>query len=429
MTMTLLVVAGVVVAIVLSLFFSTLTYSLRDMSRSGLGEYLEKRGRGRLLSPTMDHQGDLIFLTALARLLANMLVLVEMLLLFEPLQESAPIRYLLAIIATGIITLFSSVAIPHTVARHFGSEFVGFFASSLQALRVGLLPVTKIMHLIEALMQRATGSTGESEADEIEKEILSAVEEGQKEGVVDEEERAMIERVIEFGDTHAGQIMTARPEIVAIAQNATLEQVKEALARSGHSRIPVYDRTLDTIVGVLYARDLLRQLGIPANEFDLRKAMRPPLYVPETKTLRDLLHDFQLQKVHIAIVMDEYGGTAGLVTIEDLLEELVGDISDEHEPQEPAMLKRMGENSAEADARLYLDELNRVMGLHLPEDEGYDTLGGFVSTTLGRIPETGSVFEQSGVRFTVLDAEPRKVKRVKIEVIPQTVESAAGKKQ
>jgi CBS domain containing-hemolysin-like protein len=423
--MMLLVIAGVVVAALLSLFFSTLTYSLRDVSRSRLAEYLERHGKSALFAPTMQHQGDLIFLTAFARLLANMFVLVEMLMLFEGARQTPPWHYLLAVLATGVITLFSSVAIPHAAAKHFGSELVGIFASSLQGMRMVLLPATKIMHAIEAMMRRATGSTGEPEADEIEKEILSAVEEGEKEGVVDEEEREMIERVIAFGDTHVGQIMTSRPEIAAIPQTASLSQVKQALQESGHSRIPVYDRTLDTIVGVLYARDLLKQLGVPADQFDLRKAMRPPLYVPETKPLRDLLHDFQLQKVHIAIVMDEYGGTAGLVTIEDLLEELVGDISDEHEPQEPAMLKRLNENAAEADARIYLDELNRLMALDLPEDAGYDTLGGFVSTTLGRIPETGAVFEQNGLRFTVLDAEPRKVNRVKIEVLLQPVEAGA----
>ena len=149
--------------------------------------------------------------------------------------------------------------------------------------------------------------------------------------------------------------------------------------------------------------------------------MRPPLFVPETKPLRDLLRDFRLQKVHIAIVLDEYGGTAGLVTIEDILEELVGDISDEHEPVEPAMFKRIDEQTAEADARIYIDELNRLTGLNLPEDAGYDTLGGFVSTTLGRIPEAGTVFEHNGAKFTVLDAEPQKVNRVKIEQTLQPV--------
>jgi magnesium and cobalt transporter len=234
----------------------------------------------------------------------------------------------------------------------------------------------------------------------------------------------MIESVIQFRATTAGQIMTPRTEIIALELESTLQHVKQTLEESGHSRIPVYDGTLDHIVGILYARDLLKFLGQATIKFDIRSAMRPAFFVPEVKPLRDLLHDFRVQKVHIAIVLDEYGGTSGLVTIEDVLEELVGDISDEHEPIEPAMFKRLSEPAAEADARIYIDELNRLMGLNLPEDAGYDTLGGFVTTTLGRIPEVGTEFEYEGAKFTVLDAEPQKVNRVRIDVIPQPAEEA-----
>src|SRR5947209_12736631 len=186
----------------------------------------------------------------------------------------------------------------------------------------------------------------------------------------------MIESVIEFRDARAGQVMTPRPEIIGIELGASLEEVKITLEESGHSRLPVYDGTLDHIVGILYARDLLRHLGLPPEKFDMRSVMRPAIFVPETKPLRDMLRDFRIQKVHIAIVLDEYGGTAGLVTIEDILEELVGEISDEHEPSEPAMLRRIDDHAYDVDARMYIDELNRQVGLSLPEDAGYDTLGG-----------------------------------------------------
>ena len=163
------------------------------------------------------------------------------------------------------------------------------------------------------------------------------------------------------------------------------------------------------------ASDMLRE------RFNIKEFMRPAFFVPETKPLRDLLHDFRLQKIHIAIVSDEYGGTAGLVTIEDIFEELVGEISDEHEPTEPAMIVRISDLIAEADARLYIDELNRVMGLNLPEDAGYDTLGGFVTTTAGRIPPVGTTLDHAGVKYTILDAEPQKVNRVRIEMTPAPV--------
>ena len=163
---------------------------------------------------------------------------------------------------------------------------------------------------------------------------------------------------------------------------------------------------------------------MPPEKFDIRSAIRPAIYVPKIKPLRDLLREFRLQKVHIAIVLDEYGGTAGLVTIEDVLEELVGEISDEHEGSEPAMLKRLDEQTAEADARIYIDELNRVMGLTIPEDAGYDTLGGFISTTLGNIPASGTTFEHGGVRYTIIDAEPQKVNRVRIQILAPATEAS-----
>lgn len=406
----------ILAAVALSLLFSTLTYSLREVSRGRLADFLEKRGKAQWLDPTMDHLAELIFVTAVWRLIANMLILIGILIGFDFTDLSHLLRYVLAVCITGVITLICSVAIPHAAARSFGSALVAWFAPSLGGLRAAMTPISKILHAIEALMQRAGGKGEDDEEEQIEQEILSAAEEGAKEGVMGQEERAMIERVIEFDDATVGQIMTARPEMITLAAQCSMEQARRTIVDSGHSRIPVHNGTLDQIIGILYARDLIRQLGLPPEQFELSKAMRPALYVPETKPLRDLLKDFRLQKIHIAIVLDEYGGTAGMVTIEDLLEELVGELSDEHEPKEPAMLKRINDLAAEADARIYLDELNRILGLELPQDAGYDTLGGFITTTLGRIPAAGESFEQRAVRYTILDAEAAKVNRVKIEL-------------
>jgi CBS domain containing-hemolysin-like protein len=215
--------------------------------------------------------------------------------------------------------------------------------------------------------------------------------------------------------------MTGRADMIGLPLGGgSLDRVKAALEQSGHSRLPVYDGTLDKIVGILYARDLLKFLGQPDTKFDVKAVMRAAYFVPETKVLSDLLQDFREQKVHIAIVLDEYGGTAGLVTIGDLLEQLVGEISDEHEPREPDLLKRLDDRTAEADARIYLDQLNRMMNLDLPEDAGYDTLGGFISTTLGKIPQKGTSFDYGNAKYTVLDAAPQKVNRVKIELSSQS---------
>jgi putative hemolysin len=422
MSAALLVLVLTGLACLATLAFSTLTYSLRDVSRVRLAEALERRGRGEMLDPTIARLNELVLATAIGRLFGNTAILLGVLYLLERSGASTFTRYLLACVLAGSLSLMFSVAIPHALARYAGDKIVARWVGFLHAYRALMLFITVPMRWIDDLIRQAVGAPSDSEAEHIEQEILSAVEEGAAEGIVDDQEREIIKSVIQFRDTTAGQIMTARPEIVGLELLTKLEEVKRLIEESGHSRIPVYAGTLDHVVGVLYARDLVPYVGQPAHRFDLRSALRPPLYVPETKPLRDLLHEFRVKKVHIAIVLDEYGGTAGLITIEDVLEELVGDISDEHEPLEPAMFKRLSENLAEADARIYIDELNRLMGLTLPEDAGYDTLGGFVSTTLGRIPEKGETFDAQGAKFTVLDAEPQKVNRVRVELVPQPVE-------
>jgi CBS domain containing-hemolysin-like protein len=421
-----LLLIGCSLAATASLFFSTLSYALRDFSRPRLEEQLNRFGKGRLFDQTADQAGDLIFVTAAARLHSNILVLIAVLWMFHNSTLHWVIQYILAILVTVAVTLLVSVAVPNAVAKYAGETLIAAFVTPLHALRVALLPATKLTHVLDDLIRRAAGVTDSPQPEKIEQDILSVVEEGEKEGVVDEKEREMIESVIEFRDTTAGQIMTARPAIIGIELPATLDQVKQIIEQSAHSRIPAYEETLDHIVGILYARDLIRYVGAGPVQFDLKSVLRPALYVPESKPLRDLLSDFRLQKVHLAIVLDEYGGTAGLVTIEDILEELVGDISDEHESSEPALLKPLSDHSWDADASVYIDEVNRTLGLTLPEDGGFETLGGFVSATAGHIPPTGESFEHNGVKYTILDAAPQKVNRIRIDLPAESVAASPG---
>lgn len=413
--MSALVILGIFVSVGGSLFFSTLTYSLREFSRARLSDWLEVHGRSRLLDPIVNHANDLILATATARLVSNVGILLCLLRAFERPAQHWWSHYLWATLVTVLISLFSSVAIPHAAAKHAGEAIIGVFSGFLLVFRVVLLPFTKVMQWVDDGVSKLAGGKKEPEPEHIEQEILQVVEEGQKEGVVDQQEREMIESVIEFRDTQVGQIMTARPEIVALEAHASLEEIKKTLEESGHSRVPVYDGTLDHIVGILYARDLLKHLGLPSDQFNIRSAIRNAMFVPEIKPLKDLLKDFRVQKVHIAIVADEYGGTAGLVTIEDILEELVGEISDEHEPHEPSTFKRLDERTADVDARMYIGDFNKAMGLELSTEAGYETLGGFVSVTAGKIPAPGTSFEHDGVKYTVLSAEPQKINRVRVE--------------
>jgi putative hemolysin len=411
-------VAAVACATLASLLFASLNYALRSLSRSRLELYLERRRKLKWLDPTMEHREELVVVTAVGRLIANMLIALT---LFDALNRSFAHphhAFWLAAAISLVLTFFFSVALPQALADIAGAAFVGAAALPLHILRTALAPFTRITNLVETRVQNTVGGTELPESEKLEEELLSVVEEGEKEGVVDKQERVMIESAIGFRDMTAAEIMTPRADIEALSVDSTLEQIQAAIEKTGHSRIPVYRGSVDQIVGILYARDLLHLLGKAPVAFDIKSITRPAFFIPETKTLRDLLHDFRLQKVHMAVVLDEYGGTSGLVTIEDMLEELLGDISDEHEPQELPMFRKIDDLISEADARLPIDQLNRLTGLSLPEDAGYDTLGGFISTTLGRIPQKGSVLEQSGAKFTVLEAEPQRVKRLRIELLP-----------
>ena len=177
-------------------------------------------------------------------------------------------------------------------------------------------------------------------------------------------------------------------------------------------------RMLDHITGILYAKGLL-QLADDNKAADLRSIMRKPFFVPETKLLDTLLREFRSRKVHIAVILDEYGGTAGLVTIEDVLEEIVGEITDEYDQAEPEMIDRRDKKTAEIDGRLYIDDLNDALGLEIPEDEGYDTAAGFVFSQLGYIPAVGEELISHGAKFTVLDADERKISRLRVESLSE----------
>jgi putative hemolysin len=416
-----LTIGGVVLASILSLFFSSMTYSLREYSRPRLAEFLGRRDADKWFESITENTPDLTFLTAIFRQFSNILIWVLVFASFEQTAYSPLVRYAMTVIVAGIIAVFIAVTIPHAAARYAGAELVGFFAPVLNGLRLTFSPLSKLMHGTDDVVRRALGASEDETESQIEDDILSAVEEGEKEGVVDTQEREMIESVIESRGTTAGHIMTTRQDISALAVNATIEQVKDCFETSRHSRIPIYEQNLDHVIGILFARDLIKLLGQPNPQFNIGQMMRPATYVPETKPLSDLLSDFRRQKVQIAVVLDEYGSTAGVVTIEDVLEELVGEISDEHESDEPSMLKKLDDKTADADARIRIEDVNRLVGLNLAEDAGYETLGGFLSTTLARIPEKGAIYEHDNVRYTVLDAEPQRIKRVKIEILPQPV--------
>lgn len=266
-------------------------------------------------------------------------------------------------------------------------------------------------------------------------DIKTLIEVSQKEGVLEEEEREMIHSIIEFGDTIAKEVMVPRTDMVRLNVNTKLRESLETAVAAGHSRIPVYEERIDNIIGILYVKDLLaywhRALkeaddtqvhnGVsPGMEerFDLRSLLRNPVYVPETKKVSELLHEFQQQRTHMAIVVDEYGGTAGLITIEDVLEEIVGEIHDEYD-REGALYRQLAEDRYEVDARISLFDLKEELEIDLPEGEDFETLSGFISSVAGCVPEVGEVITWERYKMTILEGDERRITRVRIDREPQ----------
>ena len=255
-----------------------------------------------------------------------------------------------------------------------------------------------------------------------EEEIQELMDAGEEEGIINEEENEMIRAIFALGNTVVREIMVPRTDMALVSADAAVREVLDTIISCGHSRIPVYDGTVDNIVGLLYAKDLLKYWGMEESAVDLKRILRPPYFIPETKNLEQLLHEFKKKRMHIAIVVDEYGGTAGLVTIEDLLEQIVGDIQDEYDLEEEWLVEEP-DGGVVADARLPVEELEEYFDIEV-EREKFDTLGGLLIHLTGRIPSVGEEVAIDTIRVTVLEADERKVSKVRIRKIPRLAEES-----
>lgn len=246
---------------------------------------------------------------------------------------------------------------------------------------------------------------------------------GEEVGLIERDEKEMISSVFEFGDTLVREVMVPRPDIVSMPINISFEELLKVVRDDGHSRFPVYDGNLDKVIGIIYVKDILIKLDEIKESYDLFKLLRPPFFVPETKKLNDLLSEFQKRKQHLAIVVDEYGGVSGLVTIEDLLEEIVGEIVDEYDLEEQAPLNRIDENIFSIDARFSISDLESELEIEL-DYEDCETVGGFILEKLGRIPQKGESFEQPQGIFQVTEIKGNRILRVRFTMTDNTQQIA-----
>jgi putative hemolysin len=321
------------------------------------------------------------------------------------------------VIVTVVLSLFTIVfaeLVPKTIALANADRVARTVAGPIDVLARLLAPVIWFLTATTRAVARLFGADVNQEARISAEELLLIVERGGEQGVLEAEEEQMIHAVIELGDRRVHEVMVPRTSMVALPADATLDEAISVIIDEGHSRIPVFEGSLDGILGILYAKDLLPFLKTaPHPTPTIRSLLRTPVFVPESMSIDDLLHELQGRKVHIAIVLDEYGGTAGLVTIEDLLEEIVGEIQDEYDVEEPLVV-RLSDDEARVDGRTSVDDLFELFDLepNLQDEDEYDTVGGLVFHRLGDVPNAGDRVEAGELTITVESTDGRRVGKV-----------------
>jgi putative hemolysin len=333
-----------------------------------------------------------------------------------PLATSADILALLIVtLVVSLVTIVFGELVPKTLGLAHAERYALMLARPMELLGVVLAPVvwflTTVTHAITRLLRVPDAPEDSITAEEL--RIL--VERGGEQGTIEADEEQMIGGVLELGERRVHEVMVARVDIVALAVDDALGEIVETIVSEGHSRIPVYDGNIDNIVGMLYAKDLLPYLVGEDRPPSIRRLVRTPLFVPESMLVDDLLHSLQRRRVHIAIVLDEHGGTAGLITIEDLIEEIVGEIQDEYDEEEP-MIVALSEREARVDGRADVDDLLEHFGATLEGDdqEEFDTVGGLVYHHIGGVPKVGDTVSVDGLQLTVEATDGRRVRTVHV---------------
>ncbi|HEX2221356.1 MAG TPA: hemolysin family protein [Candidatus Limnocylindria bacterium] len=331
------------------------------------------------------------------------------------------IAFVLVTLLIALASIVMGELVPKTMALAFPERLALVVARPIGWMERILAPIVAGISGVSNVLVRALGGTEKPRHGYLSTEELKVlVETGSEQGDIEPDEKEMIHGVIELGEKTVHEVMVPRIGMRAVDVGAPLDEVLDVIVRAGHSRVPVYEENLDNIVGILYAKDLLPYLkgnGRRADGIDVRAIVRPPVYVPESKRVDELLHEMQRGKRHIAIVVDEYGGTAGLVTLEDVVEEVVGEIQDEYDVEEPMVeaIAVDGDDAYRLDGRVSMDDLRDLFALGDEEEsdeEAYDTVGGFIIHRTGRIPLPGEEVAFRDVTLRVEAADPRRVAKV-----------------
>jgi len=334
---------------------------------------------------------------------------------FLSFAQGTPVTWVVcleAIFTAWLVMMLVAYIVPQLLYRRSSGHLLLPLVPLLRGLAFLMTPVVALLNFFHSLAELADDKTHYAEAPTSAENIEALISAGTEEGLIEEDDRTLIQNVVEFGDKVVREVMTSRPDIVAISASATLQQLRELVIHEQYSRIPVFEDTVDHVVGFVHVRDMF-ELGDPERATaKISKVMRPIRFVPETKPVNDLMREMQQEGAHIVIVVDEYGNTAGLASMEDLVEVIVGEIRDEHEPGSD--IEPDGPHRYLVAGTFDLGRLEALLGIETDEKLESTTVGGLITEWLGRVPQAGEIVEQDGVRIEVMAADELRVQKVRI---------------
>lgn len=401
----------------LSFFFNGAEVALFSLPRVVVQRLKQTSIPGRHVASLLEEPNRLLATILFGNLAANTLIStiigVWILRIFTAFGYSAYLGSVVAIlITTAVLLLFCDIA-PKTIAINNAEFFALSIAVPFRMFAKGVYPLLSMLLFFTDSALRLLGvRKSEAEAISTEEELKTLVAMGEEEGVLRSSERQMIHKIIELGDTLVRDVFIPRTEMVRVKFDITVEQLAAVMRETGHSRFPVYGKTVDDIRGIVYAKDLFPYFWRGQTNIPISRFVRPAYYVPQTKKVRDLLREFQSGRLHMAIVVDEYGGTAGLVTLEDLVEEVIGEIFDEYDVRK-SRVERLPDGALRVDARMRLEELSDILGL-LVAAPGCETVGGLVYQILEHVPAPNESVEYAGFKFVVEDIRDRHIRSVRV---------------
>lgn len=401
-----------IVALLIMAAAATVDATSNVVSRHQLRSLAEQRGRSRTVQGLLDPRRALT--TSLLVVQALAIAVAASLLTTFALREFGTAEHLIAIVSVGVVFVILGQIVPRALAAAHPERAIGLLLAFASAFTLLTMPITWLTDRVVSWLIRIWPGAEYVPPDDTEEQFRSLAMDGTGEDdIIEEDERQMIDAVLHLEETRARDIMVPRVDIVAAEESEETHAILRRIIEAGHSRMPIYRDSIDNIVGILYAKDLLPYVVGETEQPKLADLLRPAHIVPESKRIDDLLTELRRKRVHIAIVVDEYGGTAGLVTIEDILEEIVGEIQDEYDVELP-LVERLSDREILADGRLPLDDVAEAFGIQFEGDED-GTVAGYVHRHLGRLPVEGDEFSADGLRIEVVSVEGRRVRQLRVQ--------------